>query len=204
MHTTTLNLGFSATPDLPSASVQATPANKLVALNDKPIASAFAFDNCGLVVPVYPGMRSVLVHGWNEPEDAIVGGFVWTSTMTPPANQAGDWWLCLPTQIGGDGKPSGPGVDDLITGDGHRVIQVKGLKITIGPGLLGAVGTRPTPGPDGVLTIQSDDNKTVVTVKAGQVEVTDGTSKLTVGGGQVVMSDGQVTLTLGSGKVSIS
>jgi len=204
VHTTTLNLGFSATPDLPSASVQATPANKLVALNDKPIASAFAFDNCGLVVPVYPGMRSVLVHGWNEPEDAIVGGFVWTSTMTPPANQAGDWWLCLPTQIGGDGKPSGPGVDDLITGDGHRVIQVKGLKITIGPGLLGAVGTRPTPGPDGVLTIQSDDNKTVVTVKAGQVEVTDGTSKLTVGGGQVVMSDGQVTLTLGSGKVSIS
>ena len=203
VHTTMLNLGYSATPDMPNPTVQATPSDTPVSLNDKPIVSAFAFDNCGLVVPVYPGMRSVLLHGWNEPEDAIVGGFVWTSAMTPPPNHAGDWWLCLPTEIGGDGKPSGKVVDDLITGDGHRVIQVKGLKITIGPGLLGDVGTRPTPGPDGTLTIQSDDNKTVVTVKAGQVEVTDGTSKLTVGGGQVVMSDGQVTLTVGGGKVSI-
>ena len=189
---------------MPNPTVQATPVDKPVALNDKPIASAFAFANCGLVVPVYPGMRSVLLHGWNEPEDAVIGGFVWTTDMTPPKNQAGDWWLCLPTQLDGNGNPTGKGVDDLIDAAGHRVIQVKGLKITIGPGLLGAVGTRPTSGPDGTLTIQSDDNKTVVTVMSGQVEVTDGTAKLTVGGGNVVMSDGTRTLTVGSGKVSIS
>ena len=68
-------------------------------LTDKPIASPFAFDKCGLVVPVYQKMRALLVHGWNEPNDAVVDGFLWTSDMTPPPNQAGDWWLCLPTQL---------------------------------------------------------------------------------------------------------
>jgi F0F1-type ATP synthase epsilon subunit len=69
--------------------------------------------------------------------------------------------------------------------------------------LLGGVGTRPTPGADGTLTIASDDNKTLVTVKAGKVEVTDGTSTISVGGGQVALSDGAVTMTISGGKVNI-
>jgi hypothetical protein len=202
-HTTTLNLGFSSTPDMPNPTVQATPADTAVALKDKPIASAFAFDNCGLVVPVYPGMRALLLHGWNEPEDAVAAGFVWTAAMTPPANHRGDWWLCLPTQLDGDGNPTGNGVDDLIDANGHRIIRVKGLTITIGSGLLGAVGSRPTPGTDESLTIQSDDKETAVTFKAGQVQVTDGTATFTIGGGQVVMSDGSIKLTVGGGKVNI-
>jgi hypothetical protein len=185
VHTTTLNLGYSSTPEMPNPTVQATPGDTPVALNDKPIVSAFAFDNCGLVVPVYPGMRSVLLHGWHEPEDAIVGGFVWTAAMTPPANQPGDWWLCLPTQLGGDGKPTGKGVDDLIDASGQRIIRVKGLTITIGSGLLGSVGSRPTPGTDESLTIQADDNQTKITLQSGQIQMTDGTIKLTLGGGKV-------------------
>jgi hypothetical protein len=203
VHTTTLDLGYTLTPDMTNPTVQATPADTTVPLKDKPIASAFAFDNCGLVVPVYPGMRALLQHGWNEPEDAVVGGFVWTTAMTPPANQTGDWWLCLPTKLDDDGNPTGPGVDDLIDANGQRIIRVKGLTITIGSGLLGAVGTRPTPGTTESLTIQSDDKKTKVTLKAGQVVVTDGQATLTVGGGQVVLSDGKVKLTVGGGAVSI-
>ena len=125
-HTATLDLGHDATPDMASPSVQATLRDKPVPLNDKPIASPFAFYNCGLIVPVYPKMRSLLAHSWNEPEDAISNGFVWTSDMTPPKNQPGDWWLCLPTELDGDGKPTGNGTDDLISHDGQRVIQVKG------------------------------------------------------------------------------
>jgi hypothetical protein len=184
-HTTTLDLGHSSTPDMPSPTVQATLGDKPVPLNDKPIASPFAFDKCGLMVPVYPKMRSLLVHGWNEPEDAVVGGFVWTSDMTPPQNHAGDWWLCLPTQFGWDGKPTDKGVDDLISQDGKRVIQVKGLRITIGSGLLNSVGSRPTPGTDGSLTIESDDKKTKITFQQGQIQMTDGTVTLTVSGGMV-------------------
>lgn len=191
-HTATLDLGHDTTPDMPSPTVQATLRDKPVSLNDKPIASPFAFDNCGLIVPVYPKMRSLLVHRWNDPEDAVIGGFVWTSDMTPPKNKPGDWWLCLPTHLGGDGKPDRKGVDDLISQDGQRVIQVKGMKITIGAGLLSPVGSRPTPSTDESLTIEADDNetklKTKLTFKAGSIEMTDGKIKLTIGGGKVSVS----------------
>jgi hypothetical protein len=173
---------------MPSPSVEATLRDKPVPLNNKPIASPFAFYGCGLMVPVYPKMRSLLVHGWNEPEDAISNGFVWTSDMTPPKTNAGDWRLCLPTRLDGDGKPAGTTVDDLISQDGQRVIQVKGMTIAIGSGLLAAVGDRPSPGKDESLVIKADDNKTKITMKAGQIE----------------MTDGQITLSLSGGKVSIS
>jgi hypothetical protein len=192
--TATFDLGHDSTPDLPSPSVQATLQDKPVPLNDKPMASPFAFDKCGLVVPVYPKMRSLLVHRWNEPEDAVAAGFVWTAEMTPPQSHAGDWWLCLPTQFDGGGKPTGNTVDDLIQQDGQRVIQVKGMKITIGAGLLNSVGSRPTPlsdeggssPPPESLTIEAG-GQTRVTITAGKIEMTDGTIKLTIGGGKVAI-----------------
>jgi hypothetical protein len=184
-HTATFSLGYTSTPDMVSPTIQSTPSDKPVQLKDKPFASPFAFDKCGLVVPVYPKMRALLSHGWNEPEDAVVGGFVWTSDMTPPANQPGDWWLCLPTQLGGDGKPTGKGVNDLITQSGQRVIQLKGMTIMIGSALLSDVGKRPTEGSDESLTIMSDDKKTTITFTKGKIEMTDGTVKLTIGGGAV-------------------
>ena len=205
-HTATLDLGYNSTPDMASPTVQAKLNGQPVPLNDKPIASPFAFNNCGLVVPVYPKMRSLLVHGWNEPEDAVIGGFVWTAEMTPPPNQTGDWWLCLPTQFDGDGKPTRNTVDDLIQQDGQRVIQVKGLKITIGSGLLNSVGSRPTPGSDESLTIEADDNQTKLTFKAGQIEMITGQgpqTSITLQSGRIEMTDGTIKLTIGDGKVSI-
>ena len=203
--TATFNLGFNTTPDMISPTIQAGLRDKPVPLNDKPIASPFAFDNCGLVVPVYPGMRSLLLHGWSEPEDAVSAGFVWTDQMTPPPNQVGDWWLCLPTKLDANGKPTGAAVNDLTTQSGQRVIAVAGMTISIGSGLLTDVGTRPTPGSDESLTIKSDDNATMVTFKKGQITLTDGTATVTVGGtkGQIEMTDGSVKLTLANGKISI-
>jgi hypothetical protein len=198
-NTATFSLGYDTTPEMVSPTIEGTLRTTPTALNDKPIASPFAFDNCGLVVPVYPGMRALMAHGWNEPEDAIAAGFVWTSDMTPPQNQAGDWWLCLPT-LGGDGKPTDSAVNDLTTGGGQRVLELKGLTINIGSGLLSSVGERPSPGTDESLTIVSDDNKTQVTFKQGVVTITDGTATLTVGhpSGQIVMTDGTATLTVGN------
>jgi hypothetical protein len=96
-------------------------------------------------------------------------------------------------------------VNDLTSQAGQRVIQVKGMTITIGSGLLPDVGTRPTPGSDESLTIESDDNQTKVTFTKGQITLTDGTATLTVGGtkGQIQMTDGTVKLTIASGQVSI-
>jgi len=199
-HTATFSLGYDTKPDMVSPTIKGTLRDKPTSLNNKPIASPFAFDNCGLVVPIYPGMRALMAHGWNEPEDAVASGFVWTGDMTPPQNVAGDWWLCLPTELGGDGKPTGTATNDLITQDGQRVIELKGLTISIGSGLLSNVGQRPSPASDESLTIQSDDNKTQVTLKQGEVTVTDGTATLTVGGstGQIKMTDGTASVTIGA------
>lgn len=185
-HTATLQHGQAATPSMVTPSTQAPLRSDPVALPDKPVAAPFAFQHTGLVAPVYPKMRALLVHPLHNPNDAVVSGFVWTREMTPPANQAGDWWLCLPTELDGDGLPTGSGCDDLITADGQRVIQVKGLRITIGAGLLGAVGSRPTPNPDESLVVQTDQGARI-TVKGSRIELTDGSVKLTVGDGQVTI-----------------
>ena len=117
----------------------------------------------------------------------------------------GDWWLCLPTKLDANGKPTGAAVNDLTTQGGQRVIAVAGMTISIGSGLLTDVGTRPTPGTDESLTIKSDDNATMVTFKKGQITLTDGTATVTVGGtkGQIQMTDGTVKLTIAGGKISI-
>jgi hypothetical protein len=186
-HKTTVNIGQDIKPEMVSPSVQAPLRSDPVPLPDKPMASPFAFGSCGLVVPVYPKMRALLVHGWHEPDDAIIDGFLWTSKMTPPPNQKGDWWLCLPTEMDADGFPSGHTTDDLITQDGQRVIQVKGMKITIGAGLLNSTGSRPSPGSGESLTIQAGQN-TKVTVKDGTIEMTDGSVKMTISGGKISIS----------------
>jgi hypothetical protein len=191
-HTTTVNLGLDAKPEMVSPSVQAELRSDPVSLPDKPIASPFAFGNCGLMVPIYPKMRTLLAHSWHEPDDAIAAGFMWTAQMKPPPNQQGDWWLCLPTQVdANNGLPSGPTTDDLITKDGQRVIQVKGMKITIGAGLLNSVGSRPSPGSDESLTIQAgqDPKKiTKITMKDGEIELTDGSVKMIISSGKISIS----------------
>jgi len=185
-HIVKLDIGHDATNDMASPSIQSKLADKPVAFNDKPIASPFAFFGCGLMTPVYPKMRALLAHPWSEPEDAVCNGFVWTSDMTPPKTQTGDWWLRLPTKIGADGKPSGPVVDDLTTMEGQRVIKVKGMTITIGAGLLSS-DERPAPAGDESLTVTAGAS-----------------TKFTIKDKEITMSDGTVTLTVSNGKVSIA
>jgi hypothetical protein len=201
-HTTTVNTGQDVKPEMVSPSVQAPLRSDPVPLPDKPIASPFSFGSCGLIVPVYPKMRALLVHGWHEPDDAIIDGFLWTSQMKPPPNQQGDWWLCLPTDLDADGLPSGSTVDDLVTKDGQRVIQVKGMKITIGAGLLNSTGSRPSPGSDESLTIQAGQD-TTITLKDGQIQVAKSSTSMTVADGKIELTDGTVTMTINGGKVSI-
>jgi hypothetical protein len=195
-HSTTVKVGTAPQPEMTNRTIEAPLADKPVALPDKPIASPFAFDKCGLVVPVYPQMRALLVHGWNDPNDAVVDGFLWSSQMTSPPNQAGDWWLCLPTQFTGDGLPTGPTTDDLITKDGQRLISVKGLKITVGAGLQNSAGSRPTPGSDESLTIEAAQGAKI------SLKTAEG-AQVTLNGAQIQLTDGTVTVTIGNGKVSI-
>jgi hypothetical protein len=184
-HTASLQVGTAPTPDMANPTVEAPLRDMPATLTDKPMASPFAFDKCGLIVPVYQKMRALLVHGWHEPNDAVVDGFLWSSDMTPPPNQAGDYWLCLPTQIS-NGLPSGPAANDLIDASGHRIIALKGMMIAVGAGLLKNVGERPSPPTDESLTVQTDQG-----------------AKITLTGAQIELTDGQVKVTIANGKVSI-
>jgi hypothetical protein len=127
-------------------------------LRNKPIVSPFAWRKCGLVTPVYPGMKALLAHNLNLHDDALVVGFLWSEkpAFEPPQNKDGDWWLCLPIDFDTTNPPadSAKAVNDLIANNGKRVIEVKGLKITVGADKLPNVGARPNEGADDEFLIE--------------------------------------------------
>jgi hypothetical protein len=127
-------------------------------LRNKPLVSLFAWHKCGLVTPVYPGMKALLAHNLNLQDDALVVGFLWSEqpAFEPPQNQEGDWWLCLPIDFDTANPPadSTKAVNDLIANNGKRVIQVKGLKISVGTDSLPNVGVRPSEGADDEFLIE--------------------------------------------------
>src|SRR5262249_24750279 len=75
---------------------------------EKPILSLFAWRKCGLVTPVSPGMKAVVVHNRAQASDAIVTGYIWSKQpdFPPPDNHSGDWWLCLPIDFDATQPPS--------------------------------------------------------------------------------------------------
>ncbi|MFD4370658.1 hypothetical protein [Streptomyces sp. NPDC058486] len=168
---------------------------------DKPVASPFAWHKVGLSVPVYSGMRALLNHVRDDPDDAVVTGFLWANDPETdrPKSKDGDWWLCLPTELTGDmpPKPTGKGANDLIAADGRRVVEAVGLKIAIGGKACSPVGERPTEG-DADVFLLTHTSGTTVSIDAG--------GNVTVDGGpqDVVLKAGGVTLTIGKGKVAIS
>lgn len=180
-HLTTLKYGQkpASSDEAPSVDAQVSADTTLFS---KPIVSPFAWHRCGLVVPVYPGMRALLGHNLDLVNDAVVTGFLWSQVQTaeyqPPKNLPGDYWLCLPTEIGPDQRPMGKGVNDLTDKSGLRVIESKGLRISVGDGTLSEVGERPTPPSAQTLVIEHDQGTKISIADDGalQVEVAGNTS----------------------------
>ncbi|WP_373652557.1 hypothetical protein [Schlesneria sp. DSM 10557] len=125
--------------------------------NNKPLVSSFAWNKCGQITPVYPGMKAVVTHNLGLADDALVTGFIWSENppFEPPRNEPGDWWLCLPVNFDGKTPTSATNAaNDLISNRGHRVIEVSGLRITTGTSTLGTVGNRPEEGNDDEILIE--------------------------------------------------
>jgi hypothetical protein len=182
-HRATLYYGqvYEATETQPSIHADVEAKEEQIA-DKKPIISPFAWHKCGLVVPVYKNMKAVLAHNRALGDDSLVAGFIWSDnpTITPPPSKAGDWWLCLPVDYDGSNPPSDStkAANDLTANNGKRVIEVKGLKITVGADKLAAVGNRPTEGDDNVFLIEhksgttfqiADDGK--LTISASSVSI---------------------------------
>ena len=117
-------------------------------------------------------MKAVVAHNAGLANDCIVTGYIWSEkpNSPPPSSADGDWWRRLPIDLQ-DAKPtdkpkptdpcapappaqeatyksppddSTKAVNDLTSAAGLRVIEAKGLRITIGTSKLGTVGARPT------------------------------------------------------------
>jgi hypothetical protein len=152
-------------------------------VENKPYLTPFAFGKTGLVVPHYPGQRVLDVHPDGLEADAIVAGSLWNDGQEP-VSELGDWWLNLP--VGWETRDSssepadasvptsGAATNDLTDGDGGRVIEVKGLRISVGTDALGVAGDRPEaataeevliehPSGGASIAIDSDGNITITT-----------------------------------------
>lgn len=196
-HLTTLDYGQSPPVEAVAPSVE-TPVDHHVQLHNKPIASPFAFHKCGLIVPVYPQMRALLAHNRSLINDAIVTAFVWPENPAQerPQNEIGDYWLCLPTELGADGLPTGKGVNDLTDSSGHRVMQVKGLHILVGTDKLPPVGARPTPPADNTLVIEHQSGTKLTIASDGKITIETQSQEL-------ALTNGSVTLKLNDAAVEV-
>lgn len=199
-HLATLNYGQSPSPSDVAPSVEIAVDNSRQ-LHHKPIASPFAWHKCGLIVPVYPGMRALLAHNLGLVNDAVVAGFLWSEqpTYDRPKNKEGDYWLCLPTDFEADGdkRPKGKGVNDLTDKTGLRVIQAKGLRIFVGNDKLPDVGERPDPPDAQTIVIEHESGTTIKVANDGAVSI-ETKSK------DISLTNGSVTLKLGSSGVEVS
>lgn len=197
-HLATLKYSQSAPPSNVAPSVEVE-VNEAPLLHSKPIVSPFAWHKCGLIVPVYPGMRALLAHNLGLTNDAVVAGFLWSETplYDRPKNDPGDYWLCLPTKLGSDNQPTGKGVNDLIDKDGLRVIQAKGLHIFVGDNKLPDVGERPQV-PSAQTIVIEHESGTSITIAS------DGAVKIETKGKDISLTNGGVTLKLGSSGVEVS
>ncbi|TMV00044.1 hypothetical protein [Streptomyces sp. DASNCL29] len=178
-------LADAPSPNVPSRADPATTPTRLV---DKPYLSPYAFGGTGLVVPHYPGMRVVSLHYREECQNAVVAGALWENGSAPRSH-LGDWWLSLPTNLAGTAdegesaenpaaarRPSGPASHDLINGLGNRVIQVRGLRISIGEALMKHAGSRPDDAASEHVVIEhAAANARISIDSAGTIEIsTDG------------------------------
>lgn len=159
----------------------------------KPFVSPFAWKKCGLVTPVYPGMKAVLQHNQGLADDALVGGFLWSQEpeLEPPRNEPGDWWLCLPVDPPADEAPPDDtkAVNDLTAKSGLRTIEAKGLKIAVGGDTLRDIGERPEPG--------NADELLITHTSGAEIKIdSDGKVTINAPGGLEITGDVTVSGTL--------
>jgi hypothetical protein len=95
-------------------------------------------------------------------------------------------------------RPAGKGVNDLTDSSGVRVIQAKGLRITVGEGTLPDVGERPDVPGNLASTLQIEhEGGTKVTIGA------DGAVSVDAGGKDITLKSGDASITLSGGQIKL-
>jgi hypothetical protein len=167
----------------------------------------FAWGQCGLIVPRYPGMRVAITYRNGKPEDPIEIGALWGDGARMKQTKPGDWWLCLPVDaptaaLGNSDtaahEPSGQTTHDLIDAGGTRVIQTGKLTIRVGKPQLPKVGDRPAASAAAV-SIEHADGKASISIDADGAISIKGTN-IAIDAG----SSGSVTINAKTVDVTVS
>jgi hypothetical protein len=197
--------------------VRRPPDQKPAPLRGIPYATPFAWGRCGLVLPRYPGTRTLLVHRDGRADDPVDAGALWGPDERPQS-EAGDWWLVLPAGVPdadrssaqGDAAPkpwTGIVTNDLIDADGRRVIEAGELTVRVGRQSLRNAGERPpAPDPDKAVSIEHADAKTrILMAHDGKVTVTGkgGASIMLSPEGRVVIKTDEAVEVQAGGELSL-
>jgi hypothetical protein len=173
-------------------------------------ASPFAWGRCGLVLPRYPGTRTLLAFRNGEVDDPVEIGALWESGRAPES-EPGDWWLILPAGVApsrragiADSEPvppehPGKATSDLIDADGRRTIQVGELTIRVGRASLPDAGKRPAP-PDeaDAITIEHTKEGARITIRPDGTIAIDAAKNL-----ELNAPNGDITMDAVRVKVSV-
>lgn len=163
----------------------------------------FAWGQCGLAVPRYPGMRVMVGFVNGAAKDPIDLGATWGPDQRMES-QPGDWWLKLPVDQStealsdtADHLPSGQVVNDLTDKDGTRVIEVG--KLTIRVGEMPDIGARPEHRVPAAVSIEHTDGKARITLdQDGAITIAGATISIDAG------RDGTVSITAKDVNVSVA
>jgi hypothetical protein len=193
-----------------AAGVHAHQSRRLPINRDRPYerrgcgtVTPFAWGQCGLAVPRYPGMRVMIGFVNGAAEDPIDLGAAWGPDQRMDS-EPGDWWLKLPVDQSTDAirdtadhLPSGHVVNDLTKKDGTRVIEVG--KLTIRVGEMPDIGARPEHTADAAVSIEHTDGKARITLdQNGVVTITGETINIDAGSnGTVSISARDVNVSVG-------
>jgi hypothetical protein len=180
-----------------------------------PYTSPFAWGKCGLVLPRYPGTRVLVVPRGGRDDDPVDVGAIWESGHGPES-RPGDWWLILPIGVDDQKRTSlddqeapeehtGPVSQDLIDGDGNRVINVGELTIHVGRSDLKGAGDRPARGTEDAITItHSDGAASIVIDKDGKVTITAKEVAIATTSKGITLDAGSSDITMKANNVNVS
>ncbi len=179
-------------------------------LDGVPYASPFAWGRCGLVLPRYPGTRTLLAFRNGEVDDPVEIGALWESGRAPES-EPGDWWLILPAGMApsrraaiADSEPVPPehtskATSDLIDADGRRTIEVGELTIRVGAGSLPDAGKRPAPPEEAdAITIEHTKEGAKITIRPDGTIAIDAAKNL-----ELNAPNGDITMDAVRVKVSV-
>jgi hypothetical protein len=160
---------------------------------DTPVApylTPFAWSQCGLILPRYPGTRVLVEHRQGNADDPIDVGALWKFDDVPKKAQAGDWWLILPAKADApdkfaddDAKPkaySDIATHDLIDAGGSRIIEAGALTIRVGKDKLTKAGERPADATADSIVIEHKGNAVIKVDKDGNITIDAGSNTLTL------------------------